>query len=197
MGASQAKLDQELINELSKYPCDLKVVSKLVKNGANPYAKCNRSFNSFEMAIVRDKKKIIQIFLKSGIDPNKKFKNGNFPLMRACYYNYTSNIVKILLKCPNINVNQQNSEGNTALIIASYGNNIKLVRVLLRAGADAAIKNNMGRTALMNASIEPTILTKNQIKTVKLLNCANLIPLFMKKRYALPYDILRESIAYI
>ena len=45
-------------------------------------------------------------------------------------------------------LNVQDSDGNTPLLLACKNSNEKVVRYLLRSGADAAIQNNKGETAM-------------------------------------------------
>lgn len=47
---------------------------------------------------------------------------------------------------PNININQQDEFGNTALHIATKANQKEVIRLLLSAGASKSIKNNEGKT---------------------------------------------------
>jgi ankyrin repeat protein len=46
----------------------------------------------------------------------------------------------------------KDDDGRTALIWASYCNNLEVVQALIQAGTDVNIKNNNGRTALMYTS---------------------------------------------
>ena len=48
--------------------------------------------------------------------------------------------------------NVRDNDGKTALIHASYKNHLKVVQILIDAGADVDIQDNDGRTALMWAS---------------------------------------------
>src|SRR5208283_1473006 len=54
-----------------------------------------------------------------------------------------------------INVNVRDKDGNTALIAASERNELKIVNLLLRNGANANFKNNSGQTALQMAVFVP------------------------------------------
>lgn len=56
------------------------------------------------------------------------------------------NTVKILIAAK-IDLNLQDIDGNTALVSAVYSHNLKLIKLLLSAGANPKIKNNQGKTA--------------------------------------------------
>jgi ankyrin repeat protein len=51
-----------------------------------------------------------------------------------------------------VDLNIRDNGGKTALIWASYENNIEVVKLLIEAGANLDIRTNGGRTALMLAS---------------------------------------------
>ncbi|MCL2312645.1 MAG: ankyrin repeat domain-containing protein, partial [Firmicutes bacterium] len=59
---------------------------------------------------------------------NNKDKNGYTALMLAAIGGYTK-IVKMILKCENINVNEENAKGDTALVLAVRRNWEKTVKV--------------------------------------------------------------------
>lgn len=59
--------------------------------------------------------------------------------------------IKQLIKKKNVNI--QNEFGHTALMIASHENRVCCVKLLLSAGADVNMKDDLKRTALMHASL--------------------------------------------
>jgi ankyrin repeat protein len=70
---------------------------------------------------------------------------GNTPLMRGAI---SYRCVDILLKA-GANINLQNNEGKTALILAAqYGRDPRVITLLLQNGANAKLEDNTGRTAL-------------------------------------------------
>lgn len=72
-----------------------------------------------------------------------------------------TNIVNLLLKTPDININQVDENGNTALHLASAQNDnrMSVIKPLLDAGADAFIKNNEQKIPL-DLTIHSQILQK-------------------------------------
>lgn len=103
----------------------------------------------------------INIAIAKGADIQAKDKNGNSVLMLACKQE-TPRVAKFLVYSTQINVNSQNHNGDTALIIAARNGNSAIVRFLLskksRARAktkselvDINVKNKAGETALTAA----------------------------------------------
>jgi ankyrin repeat protein len=95
-------------------------------------------------------------------------------LMRLCY-NEVRRIpieeIKIYLKQHPEEINQQNTYGCTALMIASINSNkyssFEIVKLLLDHGADPNLQNSKGSTALMMAARYSN--TQSNIETVKIL----------------------------
>ncbi|XP_072139623.1 ankyrin repeat domain-containing protein 33B-like isoform X2 [Mobula birostris] len=85
-------------------------------------------------------------------------KNGRMPetgLMVACYQGFMD-IVFILAQCPHLDVNWQDKEENTALIIAAQAGHITITNYLLNyyPGIDIERRNVHGFTALMKAGMQ-------------------------------------------
>ncbi|XP_072880180.1 ankyrin repeat domain-containing protein 33B-like [Hemitrygon akajei] len=82
-------------------------------------------------------------------------RNGRTGLMVACYQGFMD-IVFILAQCPHLDVNWQDKEGNTALIIAAQAGHITITNYLLNyyPGIDIEKRNVHGFTALMKAGMQ-------------------------------------------
>ncbi|XP_054472349.1 photoreceptor ankyrin repeat protein [Anoplopoma fimbria] len=80
--------------------------------------------------------------------------NGMNGLMVACCKGFVD-IVYGLNTCPFIDINHQDNEGNTALMIASQGGHVNTVMYLLNyyPGIDTEIKDCRGFTALIKAAM--------------------------------------------
>ncbi|XP_062925889.1 ankyrin repeat domain-containing protein 33B-like isoform X2 [Mobula hypostoma] len=82
-------------------------------------------------------------------------RNGRTGLMVACYQGFMD-IVFILAQCPHLDVNWQDKEENTALIIAAQAGHITITNYLLNyyPGIDIERRNVHGFTALMKAAMQ-------------------------------------------
>ncbi|XP_075966513.1 photoreceptor ankyrin repeat protein [Anarhichas minor] len=80
--------------------------------------------------------------------------NGMNGLMVACYKGFMD-IVYGLHSCPFMDINHQDNEGNTALMIASQAGHVNTVMYLLNyyPGIDTEIKDCRGFTALIKAAM--------------------------------------------
>jgi len=74
------------------------------------------------------------------------FELGATPLMRACFVGNIT-IVEILLKSSSIDLNIQDSDGQTALHKAYESGNFECVKLLLEKGAKIDIRDKKGRIA--------------------------------------------------
>ncbi|KAM6157360.1 ankyrin repeat domain-containing protein 33B isoform 2-T2 [Erethizon dorsatum] len=76
-------------------------------------------------------------------------------LIVACYHGFVD-IVVALTECPHVDVNWQDSEGNTALITAAQAGHATVTNYLLNyfPGLDLEKRNTFGFTALMKAAMQ-------------------------------------------
>ncbi|KAJ7427135.1 ankyrin repeat domain 33 [Willisornis vidua] len=81
--------------------------------------------------------------------------NGRNGLMVACSKGFVD-IVPLLQKCPYINVNQQDKDGNTALMMAAQAGHITIVNYLLNYYPELEVdrRDPRGLTALMKAAVQ-------------------------------------------
>lgn len=82
-------------------------------------------------------------------------RNGRTGLIIACYHGFVDTVVA-LAECPHIDVNWQDSEGNTALITAAQAGHATITNYLLNyfPGLDLERRNIFGFTALMKAAMQ-------------------------------------------
>ncbi len=94
---------------------------------------------------------VILHFLKKGVDPNARGKNGYTALIAAAGKGSLDVIELLLVR--GADVNRASEEGWSALMEAVYREQAKTVERLLRAGADAGARERRNdRTALMIAA---------------------------------------------
>ncbi|KAJ7999148.1 hypothetical protein DPEC_G00212390 [Dallia pectoralis] len=81
--------------------------------------------------------------------------NGWTGLMVACYKGFLD-IVQALYHCPNLDINHQDNDGNTALMIAAQAGHTMTVTYILNyyPGADTEIRDFRGFTALIKAAMQ-------------------------------------------
>ncbi|XP_076972972.1 ankyrin repeat domain-containing protein 33B [Tamandua tetradactyla] len=82
-------------------------------------------------------------------------RNGRTGLIIACYHGFVDTVVA-LAECPHVDVNWQDSEGNTALITAAQAGHATITNYLLNyfPGLDLERRNVFGFTALMKAAMQ-------------------------------------------
>ncbi|KAF0885018.1 photoreceptor ankyrin repeat protein isoform X1 [Crocuta crocuta] len=108
-------------------------------------------------ACVRNDPAQLQATLDGGVSPEEAVQvdgNGRTGLMVACYRGF-ENVVALLSRCPFLDVNQQDKEGDTALMLAAQAGHVPLVSLLLNyyPGLDLERRDQRGLTALMKAAI--------------------------------------------
>jgi ankyrin repeat protein len=86
----------------------------------------------------------VKLLLASKANPNHKSLNGDTPLMASAI----SRLFDEDLVHAGADLNAKNSVGTTVLMILAAAGEADEVRTALKAGADATLKDAMGRTAL-------------------------------------------------
>jgi ankyrin repeat protein len=118
----------------------------LIQRGANPNLKDNNGTHPFVAAIVMGEPALIEVLLQKGIDPDMKMDLiGTTPLMVAALENQIE-LVKLLVDA-GANINHQNQEGLTALMMAADMGNAEIVEHFLQHRADRSLKDANGMLA--------------------------------------------------
>lgn len=175
-----------LMIECKSNKCKYENIKKLIDAGSNVNDKNNEGSTALHIAcgpviaktghalnLFFKKIKIVELLIKSGSKVNEKDNNGRTALIISCLENCLF-FTTILIKSGAF-INEVDNEGNTALIsicskyIEKQNRIFDNVYKLIDAGADAKIKNSMGKSAfdfVRNAEI----LTLLEISTLSNVN---------------------------
>lgn len=113
---------------------------------------------SFFQACCSNNAAIVKIMIRHGVkeeEVKQADRNNRIGLLVACYQGFVD-VVIALSQCPYLDVNWQDSEGNTALITAAQAGHITITNYLLNyyCGLDIERRNCHGFTALMKAAMQ-------------------------------------------
>ncbi|CAL8293017.1 unnamed protein product [Lota lota] len=113
---------------------------------------------SFYQACCSNNAAIVRLMVRQGVDEEevkRTDRNNRTGLLVACYQGYVD-VVIALSQCPYLDVNWQDTEGNTALITAAQAGHILITSYLLNyfTGLDLERRNSHGFTALMKAAMQ-------------------------------------------
>ena len=101
----------------------------------------------------------LKLALKQGADVNfrgdyvKKSDNGNIeyenttPLMLAIAHELTDFVEVLVAASSKKDLDDKDNDGNTALMYAAVVGNIRIIDILVKAGADKKATNNQGKSA--------------------------------------------------
>jgi ankyrin repeat protein len=93
---------------------------------------------------------IVRELLARGADVNARDNHGRSAL-HAASYNGRAEAMRELLKRHDVDINAQDGVGDTPLIDACAQSHLMAATFLIGAGADLALVNNAGRSALFHA----------------------------------------------
>lgn len=139
------------VNPMMDYACSFgftEVVSQLIQHGVKPNA------HFAIMAAQEGKSEVLKLLISARLDVNQKDDKGDDILLFAVSSG-DLDCVKILVENGADIAFEKNTEtGSTgpALILASLGGHLPVVRYLAQYGADLDIQNSFGETALMLAA---------------------------------------------
>ncbi|WP_186321356.1 ankyrin repeat domain-containing protein [Bacillus sp. FJAT-22090] len=89
-------------------------------------------------------------------EPNRQGKEGevkmNEQLIQAAKHKETERIKTLIEE--GVDINTKDSEGRTAVMIATYNNDVETAKVLIKAGADVSIQDNMQNNPFLYAGAE-------------------------------------------
>lgn len=112
---------------------------------------------------------VVDELLKGGLDVNTASSDGRTVLMYAIDAEHGSNmdVIRLILNQPKVNLNAQDSYGQTPLILAVIIPNLEAVKALVEAGAKMDLESNHG-TALSSAQMQAESFTnEDKVKQFK------------------------------
>ncbi|XP_038020150.1 photoreceptor ankyrin repeat protein [Motacilla alba alba] len=146
-GSSEPSDTSSIFSDDSVYPC----------YEVSPEAG-GAGFLSLYQCCARNDAKLVWERLERGVTRSEATEldiNGRNALMVACSKGFVD-IVPLLQKCPYININQQDNDGNTALMMAAQAGHITIVNYLLNyyPALEVDQRDPRGLTALMKAAVQ-------------------------------------------
>jgi ankyrin repeat protein len=135
---SSASLDKEV-----------EVVKLLLDHDADPNVNLSNGLTALHNA---NHEYIVHLLADKGGKINKKDRNGNTPLMLACYRG-DKNVVFAMIES-GAYLNEKNNEGITPLMIAAKNNNVKIIDILIKNLANINLTDKEGNSAFIWASKE-------------------------------------------
>ncbi|XP_054888793.1 ankyrin repeat domain-containing protein 33B-like isoform X1 [Poeciliopsis prolifica] len=144
-----------ITTEDSFYPLDDSVITQINRS---LYQLETPEPISFFKACCNNNAIIVKIMIRQGVteeEVKETDRNRRSGLIAACYHGYVD-VVMALSQCPYLDVNWQDNEGNTALIIAAQAGHAFISNYLLNyfPGLDIERRNCHGFTALMKAAMQ-------------------------------------------
>ena len=121
------------------------IVTTLLDAGANPSATGTNGWGALMVAAAKGHAPTTRLLLNAGADVNSVDIYLWTPLMRAAAENRTP-VVSILLEADDINVDQKDDHGATALHHSASHGHTKIVELLLLHGSNPRITDDLGRT---------------------------------------------------
>ena len=130
------------------------VIRTLAQAKANVNAPDNSARTPLAYAAENGQSEAVRALLSAGANPNTADANGVTPLMRAAAKGHEA-CVNTLLRSTDINLEQKDAQGKTALIYSAYAINPQIAASLLHGGANINAADNNGNTALITALAVP------------------------------------------
>lgn len=146
------------------YAGDIPAMEKLLGKGVHIDTRNSLGETAMRIAAKNNDLNTTRFLLDKGANPNIADGIGRSPLSCAAGEGFNA-LLKLLLTAPDIYVDVQKKDGDTALRLAVIHNQTESVRLLLEAGANPNIQNEDGNTPLIRAVAQGyTEITKLLLK---------------------------------
>lgn len=142
---------------------NLELIDKLLVFGAKVNVLGRFKENALFAAVQKSNLAIIDRLLKSEVDLKAKNSNGQTVLIRAA----KPEVVERLLTA-GANIDTQDDQGWTPLMMAVFNGDFEVTEKLLEKGANIQIRNNFGENALMMANFSDEEIIRLLLQTARL-----------------------------
>jgi hypothetical protein len=151
MNIESKNADGDTVLTASAAQGNAKIVSLLLKRGADVNAKGRNNWTAFLLALKGEQRDVADALLaEPKLDLKAETPEGQEALMLAVWHDRPE-VVRTLLQRGS-DINHQDKDGDTALHGAAGHGSVQILQMLLDAGANPNIKNKLGGTALMWAA---------------------------------------------
>jgi len=145
------------------YSEDLELIQLLIQSGWDTSSQSNKNKNKnknkgwLELVNVignsgDSNNKISKFLIESGAHIKLNDDEDDTPFMIACRYSEDLELIKLFINSGSTNINQQNRDGWSVLMIAiRYNRNINISKFLIESGINVNLLNHEKETALMYA----------------------------------------------
>ena len=159
---SGADVNERNISNLAPIHCavlkgDLKILMALVENGADCEAKVLNGYTVLHLAVFNNDLEIVKYLTSTGANIYSIDNDGMNPLQHAFHSNLID-VLEVMIK----QANQDTKDGY--ILYAVETNQINIVEILLKSGANVDTKKPKKNTSLLHIAVE-----NNQAEMVKLL----------------------------
>ncbi|MEP5763116.1 MAG: ankyrin repeat domain-containing protein [Halieaceae bacterium] len=136
--------DRNLV--LGAYQGDLARVEVLVGKGANVNVQDQKKRTPLIFAATNGHTSVVEFLISKGAKVNAQDSGGRSALLYAAKRSFNETAALLIEKGADINV-QSKKKGVNALMLAAVWDNVELVQMLLKQGADTQLTDIFGRTA--------------------------------------------------
>ncbi|MBE5322128.1 ankyrin repeat domain-containing protein [Pedobacter sp. MR2016-19] len=135
-------MEEQFLDAVEKR--DFNKVNTLIKDGADVNFEHDTGMTALSWAQSENDLEMAELLLKNHADLNYRYKTEKFKtVVQSAALDEQLDMLKLFLKYkPDLNI--RDGFGNNALWSACYTNNLEIIELLLKHGADAYTKNKVG-----------------------------------------------------